>query len=406
MLRLAFQHDAGDFWAAGDLFLESVFLALRTLGANCPTLILVADQYGTEANYQQVATCADEVILAPLYGEDEWARVHLSIRRHLVWWIRHRLLRMPIQTAPHPLTDTLPRHRIDSYFTKPITPAVEKSVPAVAWIPDFLYEHLPERYPPELRAARDTAFWAQARSATRIVVMSDTVRLELAALAPEWAGKVRQIEFVAHVSPAVYSEDPRVALAAYHLPDKFIYLPGQFLSDKNHGLVLGALARLAVQGVYPCIVSTDNPLDYRAGGLSELIEMVSRANLRQQFIFLGRASSPDVVRLMRQSVCVLNPPRVAGLCLGAALCKSLGKRMLASDLGPIREQAGPGAEYFNPADPADLAAKLERVWTILPSGPDLQLEAAARAELSRRQATFGQALLDVFSEAQADFYAV
>jgi len=51
----------------------------------------------------------------------------------------------------------------------------------------------------------------------------------------------------------------------------------------------------------------------------------------------------------------------------------------------------------------DLAGKLEQVWTSGVPGPDLMMEAAARAELPRRRAAFGRALLELFQEAQADF---
>jgi len=46
----------------------------------------------------------------------------------------------------------------------------------------------------------------------------------------------------------------------------------------------------------------------------------------------------------------LNPSRFEGFGMSVAESKSLGKRVLASDLGLLREQAAPGAVYFDPAD--------------------------------------------------------
>ncbi len=130
---------------------------------------------------------------------------------------------------------------------------------------------------------------------------------------------------------------------------------------------------------------------------------MSIANLRDQVIWLGVVPRPDVFRLMRQSVCVMNPSKFEGLGLSVGESKSLGKRVLVSDIGPLREQAAPGAVYFDPSDAGDLEAKLEAVWTSTPSGPDRELEAAARAELPRRQAAFGRELLHLFMEAQSNF---
>ena len=204
--------------------------------------------------------------------------------------------------------------------------------------------------------------------------------------------------------PEPYREDPRLGLARYHLPDKFIYLPNQFWQHKNHELVFEALGRLGARGVYPIIVSSGNPVDYRRPAyFSELMQKLSQAGLREQFIYLGQVPRADVFRLMRQSVCVLNPSKFEGFGMSVAESKSLGKHVLVSDLGPLREQAAPGAVYFDPGDAGDLAVKMGAVWTSTPPGPDPELEAAARAELPRRQAAFGRQLLQVFEQSHSEF---
>jgi glycosyltransferase involved in cell wall biosynthesis len=401
-MRLAFQNTASDGWAAGDLFLEGMLLALRAQGDDCPALVLVADASTPEADYRNLAARVDEVLIVPRPDEEEWARLYQSLRRHTKWWLRHKLLKLPIPIKPHPLTDLLTRHHIDGYFTKAAAEVTVKAIPSVVWIPDFQHVHLPELYTPDDRAGRDRIFRAQIRAAARVLVTAEAVRQDLEAFAPEQAAKVRCVGFVAHVPEDAYRDDPREGLARYHLPDRFIYLPNQFWQHKNHSLVFEALARLAARGVQPCLVSTGNPLDYRRPAyFSELMQQLSQANLRQQFIILGHVPRADVFRLMRQAVCVLNPSRFEGFGMSVGESKSLGKRVLASDLGPLREQAAPGAVYFDPADADDLAAKLETAWLTWPAGPDQAMETAARAELPRRQAAFGRQLFSLFSEARA-----
>ena len=227
---------------------------------------------------------------------------------------------------------------------------------------------------------------------------------DLEAFAPGQAAKVRCLDYVAAIPPETYRDDPRDGLAAYHLPEKFIFLPNQFWQHKNHKLVFEALGRLRLQDVSPCIVSTGNPFDYRRPAyFAELMQMLSRLDLREQFIFLGQVPRSDIFRLMRQAMCVLNPSTFEGLGMSVAESKSLGKRVLVSDLVPLREQAAPEAVYFDPGDVDDLAGKLAAVWSTVPPGPDRELEAAARAELPRRQAAFGRALLRLFDEARAEF---
>ena len=81
--------------------------------------------------------------------------------------------------------------------------------------------------------------------------------------------------------------------------------------------------------------------------------------------------------------------------------KSLGKRVLLSDLPVLREQDPPCPVYFDPKDAKDLADKMEMIWKTTEPGPDLGLEAIARAELPRRQQQFGRAFLQMVREAKA-----
>src|SRR5207237_1404710 len=162
-----------------------------------------------------------------------------------------------------------------------------------------------------------------------------------------------------HVPPQVYDGDPRRTLAGYHLPEKFIFLPNQFWKHKNHALVFEALGQLSRRGLHPCIVSTGSPNDYRHPlHFAELMQMLSRLNIRDQFIFLGQVPRADVFCLIRQAVCVLNPSDFEGLGLSVAESKSVGKRVLVSDLAPLREQDAPGAMYFQPGDLEELAEQL------------------------------------------------
>ena len=404
-MRLAFQYFGNDTWIAGNLFLENILVALRALGAECPILVLVADQNTTSDEFGGLAAHVDEVLRGPAPLPDHDKLLGWSLQYHLNWWLRTRLLRYPTRVKPHPLSAFLAVHHIDCFFTEPWTESPFDSVPSVVWIPDFQHVRLPEMFPAEERARRDRLFQAQARSATRLLITSEAVRLDLQAFAPQQSEKARLIRFVAHIPAEIYDCDPRDGLAPYHLPEKFIYLPNQFWKHKNHPLVFEALAQLGAVGIRPIIVSTGNPIDFRQPSyFAELMQTLSRLNIREQFIFLGQVPRSDVYRLIRQSVCVLNPSKFEGLGLSVAEAKSLGKRVVVSDLGALREQNMPGAAYFDPGDAGDLAAKLAAVWNTIPPGPDGQLESEARAELPGRQVAFGQALVEIFQEAQTQFH--
>jgi glycosyltransferase involved in cell wall biosynthesis len=403
-LRFAFENFGNQHWGGGNIALDNFLRGLRALGADRPDLALIADRDQSPDEYAGLAPLVDEVLRAPLRSVSHETHVGISLRSHFASWVRARLPLAAAQSKLQPLSEFFLKHRVDALLLMPWTETAITTVPTVVWIPDFQHVYLPELYTPHDRAGRDRIFRAQIRAAARVLVTAEAVRQDLEAFAPEQAAKVRCVGFVAHVPEDAYRDDPREGLARYHLPDRFIYLPNQFWQHKNHSLVFEALARLAARGVQPCLVSTGNPLDYRRPAyFSELMQQLSQANLRQQFIILGHVPRADVFRLMRQAVCVLNPSRFEGFGMSVGESKSLGKRVLASDLGPLREQAAPGAVYFDPADADDLAAKLETAWLTWPAGPDQAMETAARAELPRRQAAFGRELFGVFEESKAAF---
>jgi|SRR5579859_271664 len=403
-MRLAFHQFGNDFWAAGNWFIDGMFHALRCLGADCPALILVVDERTPAADYAPLAAMADEMLRAPEPPPDAGLRLQESLRYHSLWWLRHRLLRQPAPRRPHPLAAVLAQQQLEGYFTLARNPAPICSVPSLVWIPDMQHVRLPANFTPEERQVRSRDYQAQLGWATFAVVTSDEVRRDLAALAPSQAGKLRLIHYVADVPADLYQEHPWTRLAAYHLPEKFIYLPNQFWQHKNHGLVFEALARLAERQVRPVIVSTGNTFDYRRPAyFAELMQTLSRLNIREQVIILGQVARADVYHLIRQSICVLNPSRFEGLGLSVAESISIGKRVLVSDLPPLREQDAPGVVYFDPDQAGDLADKLEQAWTTLAPGPDERLEEAARSALPGRQTAFGRQLLGLFEEARLEF---
>ena len=58
--------------------------------------------------------------------------------------------------------------------------------------------------------------------------------------------------------------------------------------------------------------------------------------------------------------------------------------MVLSNLGVHREQMGSAAEFFDPDDPASIAASLEKVWTEYREPPTLAEQRAAAASAEQR----------------------
>jgi glycosyltransferase involved in cell wall biosynthesis len=393
-MRIAFQHMGSEEWIAGISFLENLFAALCSLTTEKPYLALVINENTPERDYRTLLPYVDQILTAPANPLLETQQPSLLYRA--VQWLRKKL------SNNRRFSAFLRKHDIDCFFSTVSGPWINLSVPHITWICDFQHIRLPDMFTPEARVARDRVFHNRVQSATLVLLTAEDVRKDFEAFAPAHAAKARTVQFVAHIPPSVYDRDPLELLSIYHLPEKFFYLPNQFWKHKNHIVVLEALHHLEKRAVRPCVVCTGTPIDFRHPTcFADLMQKLSLWNIRGQVIFLGVVPREHVFMLMRQAICVLNPSLFEGLGLSIAESKSLGKRVILSDLSVLREQDPPCSAYFNPRDSRDLADKMEMIWKTTEPGPDLDLEAIARAALPRRQQQFGRAFSQIAREAMA-----
>jgi glycosyltransferase involved in cell wall biosynthesis len=392
-MKLAFQTYTGENWLGGITAFSDLLVALRRLGSEAPSTWLVMWDGIPDSDYQAYLPLVDGRVVLP-YPPDApagagWQRRLTNRGRALLGRVRA------------PLAGRLRAAGIDCVFSVVLGPGKhDPAVPLITWLYDFQFRNLPEMFTPQERDERTQAFRREAAAASLLLVKSDSVQQDVQRFLPEFAAKTRRVRWVADIPAAIYEASPKPVLRTYHLPEKFFLLPNQFWMHKNHLAVFKALQRLAERGLRPVIVCTGSLVDdRRLGYINELMQSLSLWGLREQVILLGVVPREHMLLLMRQSIRVINASLFEGFGLSVAECLSLGKGMLLSDLPVLREQAHPACRYFNPRDEADLAAALAETWEGASPGPNLDLEAAARAALPDRQKEFGRAFIKVATEA-------
>ncbi len=102
-----------------------------------------------------------------------------------------------------------------------------------------------------------------------------------------------------------------------------------------------------------------------------------------------------MLALMRRAIGVVNPSRFEGWSTTVEEAKSLGVPAVLSDLAVHREQALPGAVFFDPQSPAALAAALISAWESWPAGPRPAAEQAALAAAQRRRQAFAARFAEI-----------
>jgi len=381
-LRVAFADTGGPLWTGGLTYQRNLLEAIRQYAPQVEVYLL------TEQNLDiDVGNASCKVITYPT-ANSRFSELISNVTRWLSGYdfLLWRTLR------------AVPDGGVDLLFPGRFT--VGRQTALLGWIPDFQHIHLPEMYTQTQVIALDKKYKQWIRRSTLVILSSRDAEKDFRQFAPEFVYKVRVVNFVAHVPALLYETDPETVVLRYNLPKKFFYMPNQFWKHKNHVIVLEALKLLRDRGVRPFVVFTGNPVDSRHPTyFAELMEKISLWGLREQVAFLGLVPHGDVYLLIRQSICVLNPSLFEGWSTTVEEAKSVGKRVLLSNLAVHREQDPPTAVYFDPHDAEDLANKLGDTWTTVPPGPDIDLELGARETLPARMRNYAETFVSIAREA-------
>jgi glycosyltransferase involved in cell wall biosynthesis len=268
----------------------------------------------------------------------------------------------------------------------------------IPWIPDFQHKHLPDRFSAEERRRRDRTFALCGRLGDAVLCSSQAAWDDFVRFHPRHAGKPRVQRF-----PSLYAFNPPPeklgdAVRRHHLPEKFALVANPFWAQKNHAIVVDAVALLAAHGLRIPVALTGLPADHRDpenACLSALLQRIAQKGLAGQVVPLGLVPRADLTDLMRAAAVVIQPSRFEGWSTSVQDAKALGRPVICSDLPVHREQAPDALGHFGCDDPQGLADILERRWPGLAPGPHLERERAALADHRAFAATHGRALLDL-----------
>jgi glycosyltransferase involved in cell wall biosynthesis len=276
------------------------------------------------------------------------------------------------------------------------------SLPAVCWIGDFQHRQQPQFFSRFERMYRDRDFRLQCRHSTRIILSSYDAQHTLAEFEPSCVARSRVLQFVAQPRVSDRTPDLRTLQDRYGFQGPYFHVPNQFWTHKNHRLILDAMAILQERGRPVLVISTGATEDYRQPRyFDELMSYASSIGVRDNFRTLGVIPYDDAVGLMINSVALINPSRAEGWSTSVEEAKSLGKRIILSNLPVHLEQAPPDGVFVDPDDATGLADALLSVWTSFdPAAEKARSERAAR-ELPARVRAYALTYQGIVLEAAA-----
>jgi glycosyltransferase involved in cell wall biosynthesis len=261
----------------------------------------------------------------------------------------------------------------------------------IGWLPDLQHRHLPQFFSDAERRLREQIVIDHLRECAVVLVSSEAARDDLLSYAEFASAKVVVLRFVATPLGGAQASDIAALRAKYSLAERYFYLPNQFWAHKNHRVVVDALRVL--RGARIQVVCTGDTRDYRQ---PEFYSQLTAAadGLEDSFRVLGLVPPPDAAALMRDCVAVINPSLFEGWSTTVEEAKSLGKRVLLSDIPVHREQAPGRSRYFHPQDPHDVAHALEEALAAYDPAEEAREARAAAAALPDRRRAFARTYLD------------
>ena len=384
MTRVGFVPPSGDQgWLGGISYFRNLFRALEhsRSGLLKPVVFIGGD--------------ADAQLFAD-YPAVELVRSALVSRGSGRWWLRQLELRLAHRD--HLLCELLRKREIGVLsHSGHLGPGAD--IPALGWIPDLQHLKLREFFTLAEIAARTKLFRAYCRYCPLVIVSSLAAAGDLRSAEVQCADKIRCLPFVADV-PAPAELPPRAELERkYHLPGAYVLLPAQFWAHKNHIVVVEALTYLKGKGDSILVLATGNPRDYRQPEhFAQLMTRVRSAGVEAEFRALGVIPHRDVMGLMLNAAAVVNPSLFEGWSTTVEEAKSLGKRVILSDIAVHREQAPSRGLYFEPRDAEALARHLLSAVRDLDPTEEQNHESQARSELPNRQAEYARKFEEIVVE--------
>jgi len=270
----------------------------------------------------------------------------------------------------------------------------------LAWVPDLQHRRHPEFFSSRQIAQRDEQHARLAASPALIVLSSENARQDFESCHPAAAMMLRVLPFATVPRADWFEADAAAVVRRYGLPARFLLIANQFWVHKNHRTAFEALDILARRGDGPHLVCTGLDADpRRPDHVPALRAFLHERRLSDRVTILGLVPRLDQIQLMRMAAAVLQPSLFEGWSTVVEDARALGKRMILSDIPVHREQDPPGAVYFDPRDPAQLARQIQATWGSSPAGGDPSAEARARSAQPGRVNAYARRFLEIAKDA-------
>ena len=387
MTRIGFFLTPTRDWLGGINYFKNLFLAIAAAKNSGVQIYLVVP---TDVDGEALK------MMLPYQSTVIVIRTSLLQKGHPLWWLWRgfrKLFNSELIAWPF-----FRRHRLDVISHSDFVRGTGATV--INWLPDFQHMHLPLMFDSNEIANRTSKYVNLTRCANKVIVSSEDARRDLLTTQPDAERKVEILRFISS-APVKYwllDETDRVRiLEQYQLEPNYFYVPNQFWKHKNHMVLLDAIRIAKNNNIRLQIVCSGATTDHRNPTYyEEFRKHIAATESGDSVRILGIIPYEDVFSLIRFSCAVVNPSKFEGWSSTVEECKSVGKRMILSDIPVHREQL-PHAQFFHPNNALELANLFELV---LNKGEASPLGGNELTDINRRRlSTYGDRYLEIVNQA-------
>ncbi len=248
-------------------------------------------------------------------------------------------------------------HSFDLMYPRYIGDFEIKKMNKLVWIPDLQEEFLPEFFSERELEARRASRQKIASEYDLVVFSSQQSMKDFKKFHENCKADFRVLPF-AVTHPEFDSLDGDKLKQQYGLPENYFFVSNQFWSHKNHIVVLKALQIALKSHPNTFIAFSGKEEDYRNKDYTHgLKSFVSENNLKNHVRFLGFIDRRDQLKLMSESLAVIQPSLFEGWSTVVEDAKSMGQHIFASNLGIHQEQLAEvsNSDLFEPHNEQQLA---------------------------------------------------
>jgi glycosyltransferase involved in cell wall biosynthesis len=362
----------GNGWLGGRNYLRNLLVALHRQQDLFIEPVLLTGERAEErlADFPPIENVKSDLLDAP--------RAHQYLRKGVTMMYGRDL---------H-LESLLRRHRID-VLSHSGHLGRRATLPTIGWIADLQCLHLPEFTAPKERRRSDRTHLEYCQFCTKVIVSSECGRADMEHFSPANANKAEILRFVAAPFPRESTSTLAELQIKYGFEENYFLLPNQFWAHKNHRTVITALEILRKRGKRLLVLATGAREDGRkAGHFESLMGYARECGVLDSFRVLGIIPYPDLATLMRSAVALINPSLFEGWSTSVEESKSMGKRIVLSDIPVHREQNPESGIYFSPLNADALADALLQASFEFDLQADLARQEGALANFPARRREF------------------